>query len=114
MLVFMSMHCSDSLYSYLPPPTSGKRRSRVNHALLLIIVWASCYDMQLTNKWKRVNNEEEVNRKPWKIIVLNHYGTFCPSHPLGKGSKTPGTETFRWGVPPPAPGASTDEIFPKS
>ena len=31
---------------------------------------------------------------------------------LGKGSKTPGTETFRWGGTPP--GASTDEIFPKS
>ena len=27
----------------------------------------------------------------------------------GKGSKTPGT--FRWGGPPPRPGASTDEIF---
>ena len=33
---------------------------------------------------------------------------------LGKGSKTPGTETFRWGGTPPAPGDSTDEIFPKS
>ena len=32
--------------------------------------------------------------------------------PLRKGSKTPGTETFRWGGTPP--GASTDEIFPKS
>ena len=36
------------------------------------------------------------------------------SSTLGKGSKIPGTETFRWGGTPPAPGASTDEIFPKS
>merc|ERR1719222_1508361 len=32
---------------------------------------------------------------------------------LGKGSKTPGTETFRWGGPPPPPGPPRTRIFRK-
>ena len=61
----------------------------------------------------RVNLEEVAmlfrNKNPLMMNILREK-TFGK---LGVGSKTPGTETFRWGGTPP-PGASTDENFPKS
>ena len=46
--------------------------------------------------------------KQFKVAKSENIFSEAPRSKLGKGSKTVG------GGPPPAPGASTDEIFPKS
>ena len=78
---------------------------------------SAAYEMCYLNLWKYNHLNYIHYRHAFTLGNLGNLGNIFIwiDNLLGKGSKTPGTETFRWGgPPPPAPGASTDEIFPKS